>query len=53
MRIVASFMTTGVSKLVYYGSFHSVMSYGVIFPGDSTQGKRLFTTTLHQKVKHY
>jgi hypothetical protein len=44
MRIVASFMTTDVSKLVYYGSFHSIMSYGVIFWGDSTEGKRLFTT---------
>ena len=31
MRIVVSFMTTDVSKLVYYGSFHSVMSYGDIF----------------------
>jgi hypothetical protein len=24
-------MTTDVSKLVYYGSFHAIMSYGVIF----------------------
>jgi len=31
MRIVALFMTTDVSKLVYYGSFHSIMSSGVIF----------------------
>jgi hypothetical protein len=31
MRVVASFMTTDVSKLVYCGSFHSIMSYGVIF----------------------
>ena len=44
MRIVASFMTTDVSKLVYYGSFHSIMSYGVIFEGDTTEGKRLFTS---------
>ena len=43
MRNVASFMKTDVSKLVYYGSFHSIMSYGVIFWGDSTEGKRLFT----------
>ena len=35
MRIVASLMTTDVSKLVYFGSFHSIMSYGVIFLGDS------------------
>jgi len=44
MRLVASFMTTYVSKLVYYRSFHSIMSYGVIFSGDSIEGKRLFTT---------
>jgi hypothetical protein len=44
MRIVASSMTTDISKLVYYGSFHSIMSYGVTFLGDSTEGKRLFTT---------
>jgi hypothetical protein len=31
MGIVASFMTTDVSKLVYYGSFHSIMSCRVIF----------------------
>jgi len=37
-------MTTDISKLFYYGSFHSIMSYGFIFYGDSTEGKRLFTT---------
>ena len=47
MRIVASFMTTDVSKLVYYGSFRSITSYGVIFSGDSIEWKRLFST---QKV---
>jgi len=31
MRTAALFMKTDVSKLVYYGSFHSIMSYGVIF----------------------
>jgi len=31
MGIVASFMTNDVSKLVYYGSFYSIMSYRVIF----------------------
>jgi hypothetical protein len=44
MRIVASFMTTDVSKLVYCRSFHSIMSYGLIFTGDSIEWKRLFTT---------
>jgi hypothetical protein len=44
MRIVASLMTTEVSKLIYYGSFHSVMSYRVIFSGDSIELKGLFTT---------
>jgi hypothetical protein len=44
MRIVASFMATYVSKLVYYGCFHSIMSHGVIFLSDSTVGNRLFTT---------
>jgi len=31
MRIVALFMTTDVPKLIYYDSFHSLMSYGAIF----------------------
>jgi len=44
MRMAALFMTTDVSKLVYCDSLHSMMSYGVIFWGDSTEGKRLFTT---------
>jgi hypothetical protein len=44
MRIVASFVTIDVSKLVYYGSFHPIISYGIIFRGDSTEGKKLFTT---------
>ena len=44
MRIDASFMTTDVSKLVYYGSFRSITSYGVIFSGDSIERKRLFST---------
>jgi hypothetical protein len=43
MRIVALFMTTDASKLVYCSSFHSFMSYGVKFWGYSTEGKRLFT----------
>ena len=42
--MAALFMTTDVSKLVYCDSLHSMMSYGVIFWGDSTEGKRLFTT---------
>ena len=45
MGIVASFMTTDVSKLVYYGSFHS-MSYRVIFLGDTTEGKRIEWITI-------
>jgi hypothetical protein len=44
MTVGASFLTTDVSKLVYYSSLHSIMSYGVILWGDSTKGKRLFTT---------
>jgi hypothetical protein len=44
MRIVALFKTTNVSELVYCDSFHSIMSYRVIFWGDSTEGRRLFTT---------
>jgi hypothetical protein len=43
MRLVALFMTIGVSKLVYSGPFHPIMSYGVISLGESTEGKRLFT----------
>jgi hypothetical protein len=43
MGIVALFMTIGVSKLVYCGSFHPLMSCGVIPLGESTEGKRLFT----------
>jgi hypothetical protein len=29
-------------KLVYFAYFHSVMSYGVIFWGNSTDSKRVF-----------
>jgi hypothetical protein len=50
MRTVVLFMITDVSKLVYYGSFHSIMSFGVIFLGDSTEGKRLFTTPTKRKL---
>ena len=46
MRIDASFITTDVTKLVYYGSFHSTMSYGVKFYIDSTEEKRLFITQM-------
>jgi len=48
MRLAASFMTTDVLKLVYYGNFHSIMTYEVIFWGDWTDGKRLLAT--HKKV---
>jgi hypothetical protein len=42
MRTVTPLMKVDVLKLVYFAYFHSVMSYGVIFWGNSTDSKRAF-----------
>jgi hypothetical protein len=42
MRTVTSLMKTGTSKLVYFAYFHSIMSYGIIFWGNSTDSKNVF-----------
>jgi hypothetical protein len=35
-------MKTETLKLVYFAYFHSIMSYGIIFWGNSTDSKKLF-----------
>jgi hypothetical protein len=39
MRTVVPLMTTNTLKLVYFAYFHSVLSYGLIFWGNSTDSK--------------
>jgi hypothetical protein len=42
MRTVTLLLKVDALKLVYFACFHSVMSYGVIFWGNSTDSKRVF-----------
>jgi hypothetical protein len=42
MRRVTPLLKAETSKLVYFAYFHSIMSYGVIFWGNSTDSKRVF-----------
>jgi hypothetical protein len=44
MRTVTSLMKIGSLKLVYFAYFHSMMSYGVIFWGNSSDSTRVFNT---------
>jgi hypothetical protein len=42
MRTITSLMKTENLKLVYFAYFHSIMSYGIIFWGNSTDCKKVF-----------
>jgi hypothetical protein len=42
MRTVKPLLNVDTLKLVYFAYFHSVMSYGVIFWGNSAESKRAF-----------
>jgi hypothetical protein len=42
MRTVTSLMKTETLKLVYFPYFHSIMSYGIILGGNSTDSKKVF-----------
>jgi hypothetical protein len=42
MRTVTSLMKTETLKLVYFAFFHSLISHGIIFWGNSTDSKKLF-----------
>jgi hypothetical protein len=42
MRTVTSIMKIETLKLVYFAYFHSIMSYGIIFWGNSTDRKKVF-----------
>jgi hypothetical protein len=42
MRTVTSLVKTETLKLVYFAYFHSIMSYGIIFWGNSTDSKKVF-----------
>jgi hypothetical protein len=43
-RIVTPLFEADILKLTYFAYFHSIMSYGVIFWGNSTNNKRVFIT---------
>jgi hypothetical protein len=42
MRTVTPLLKIDTLKLVYFAYFHSIMSYRVIFWGNSTDSKRIF-----------
>jgi hypothetical protein len=42
MRTITSLMKTEALKLVYFAYFHSIVSYGIIFWGNSTDSKEVF-----------
>jgi hypothetical protein len=42
MRTVTSLMRTEILKFVYFAYLHSIMSYGIIFWGNSTDSKKVF-----------
>lgn len=42
IRVIANFGDKHISKLVYYAYFHSLLSYGIIFWGNSTLRKKVF-----------
>jgi hypothetical protein len=42
MRMVVPLMTVDTLKLVYFTYFHSVLSYGLIFWGNSTDSNKVF-----------
>jgi hypothetical protein len=42
MRTITSLMKTETLKLVYFAYFHSFMSYGILFWGNSTDSKKVF-----------
>jgi hypothetical protein len=42
MRTVTQLLKADTLKQVYFAYFHSIMSYGVIFWGNSTDSKRVF-----------
>jgi hypothetical protein len=42
IRTVKPFMSLEVMRLIYFSYFHSVLSYGIIFWGDSVHSKYIF-----------
>jgi hypothetical protein len=48
MRTVTPQIKVDTLKLVYFAYFHSVMSHGVIFWGNSTDSNRVFI--IHKKI---
>jgi hypothetical protein len=42
LRSVKPYMSQEILKIVYYASFHSAMSYGIIFWGNSTDSTKIF-----------
>jgi hypothetical protein len=44
MKKVTSLMDTETLKLIYFACFHSIMSYRIIFGGNSADSKKVFYT---------
>jgi hypothetical protein len=42
IRSVKSFMSLEVMRLIYFSYFHSILSYGIIFWGNSVHSKYIF-----------
>jgi hypothetical protein len=42
MRTVTPLLKVDTLKFVYFAYFHSIMSYGIVFWGNSTDGKKVF-----------
>jgi len=42
MRVVRPFLSLDSLKLVYYSSFHAILSYGIIFWGNSSHSNSIF-----------
>jgi hypothetical protein len=43
IRSIKSFMSLEAMRLIYFSHFHSVLSYGIIFWGNSVHSKYIFT----------
>jgi len=44
MRTIKTIMKLETLKLIYFAYFHSIMSYGIIFGGNSMDNRKVFYT---------
>jgi hypothetical protein len=50
IRLVKPYMSSSSLVKIYYSLFHTILSYGIIFWGQSTNSKKLFM--LQKRVVH-